>query len=77
MNKLVENNIRVYISYFQDQVQSIDSHCPKTMDGDLHSRILYMALLDAISRSVFAREENERESCNLYLGFVVGQNVIA
>jgi hypothetical protein len=58
MNKSVVNNIQAYISYFGDQVQSIYDHCPKTMDGDLHSRILYMALLDAISRSVFPKEEN-------------------
>src|SRR5215211_1181928 len=58
MNKSVVTNIRAYVSYFRDQVQSIYDHCPKTMDGDLHSRILYMAVLDAISRSVFPKEEN-------------------
>ena len=69
MNRSVENNIRAYISYFQDQVQSIDNHCPKTKDGDLHSRILYMALLDAISRSVFAREENRERIVHFVSGF--------
>lgn len=58
MSQSIEKNILDYIRYFRDQVQLIDSHCPKTMDGDLHGRILYMALLDAISHTVFAQEKN-------------------
>lgn len=69
MNKSVENNIRAYISYFQDQVKSIDKHCPKSMDGDLHGRILYMALLDAISRSVFAKRKNRERIVQFVSGF--------
>lgn len=39
------------------------------MDGDLHSRILYMALLDAISRSVFDKEENRERIVQFVSGF--------
>lgn len=69
MNKSIENNIRDYVSYFRDQVQSIDDHCPETMDGDLHSRILYMALLDAISRTVLAQEGNKERIIQFVSGF--------
>ena len=69
MNKSVENNIQTYIAYFQDQVQSIDNYCPKSTDGDRYSRILYVALLDAISRSVFAREVNRERIVQFVSGF--------
>ncbi len=58
MNKKTERNILDYIRYFRNQVHLIDDHCPKTVDGELHSRILYMALLDAISHTVSFKGTN-------------------
>lgn len=58
MERDLVNNISRYISYFRRQVQFTNDHCPNTIDGELHSRILYMAILDAISRSVFFQEKN-------------------
>jgi hypothetical protein len=58
MNKLIESNIAQYITYFRDQVSLVEDHCPKSRDGDLHSRILYIAILDAISKLVFEEKTN-------------------
>lgn len=64
MNEKIERNILDYIRYFRDQVHIIDNHCPKTMGGELHSRILYMALLDAISHTVSPQEKNRDRFIN-------------
>lgn len=69
MNKKTERNIQDYIRYFRDQVILIDDHCPKTVAGELHCRILYMALLDAISRTVFSQEPNRDRFVNFVSEF--------
>lgn len=58
MSRTIDSNINDYVTYFQHQVQLVEDHCPKSYDGDLHRRILYIAILDAISRTVFTNERN-------------------
>jgi hypothetical protein len=58
MSKTIEDNITDYITYFRSQLQLIEDHCPNSRDGDLHKRILFSAILDAISRTVFIKEKN-------------------
>jgi hypothetical protein len=58
MSKSVEENITFYINHFREQVQLVENHCPKSRDGDLHSRILYVAILDTISRPIFFQPSN-------------------
>jgi len=69
MSKLLEENITLFINYFREQVQLIEGHCPKTRDGDLHSRILYTAVLDAISRSIFVQQSNRERTVGFIKNF--------
>ena len=69
MNEKTERNILDYIQYFRDQVHLIDDHCPKTVDGELHSRILYMALLDAISHTLNPQAKNRDRVVNFVSKF--------
>src|SRR5687767_4657813 len=69
MSKFVEENIELYISYFRKQVKFVESHCPKSRDGDLHSRILYSAILDAISRPIFVHQSNRERIVGLIKNF--------
>jgi hypothetical protein len=65
MSRLVEDNITLYINYFTEQVQLVEDHCPKSRDGDLHRRILYSAILDAISRPVCVQQSNRERIVGL------------
>jgi hypothetical protein len=58
MNKTIENNITDYISYFRRQLKLVGDYGSNTQDGELHSRILHITILDAISRVVFTKETN-------------------
>lgn len=67
MNKDIKENISAYISYFRRQVQSISDHCQNATDGELHSRILYVTLLDAIASPVTTPKTKNQEK---FISFV-------
>jgi hypothetical protein len=56
MRNSIDRNITNFITYFRDQLHLVETECTDTEDGHLHSKILYSAFLDAISRSVFDRQ---------------------
>lgn len=65
MSVSIEDNIILYIDYFRKHVQLVEDHCPKSRDGDLHSRILYSAILDAISTPLFSQRTNRERMVSL------------
>jgi len=69
MSRSVEENIKLYVSYFREQVQLVEDHCPKSREGDIHSRILYSAILDAMSKSVSVQNSNRERVVDLLRKF--------
>jgi len=70
MRKLTDGNITTYITYFRDQLNLVEAHCPDTEDGHLHSKILYTAILDAISGTVFNNLAHNPSHCERFTRFV-------
>jgi hypothetical protein len=60
MSEAAQRHIADYIAYFRDQIGSVAAHCPDSSEGSLHSRILYTAILDAISRTVSGQVQNRK-----------------
>jgi hypothetical protein len=58
MSQVIERHIAHYITYFRDHIESVAAHWEDSKEGGLHSRILYVAILDATSRTVFGQEPN-------------------
>ncbi len=69
MSYSVEENIALYIDYFRQNIKLVEDHCPKSREGDLHSRILYAAILDALSRPIFVKQTNRDRMVRLIKEF--------
>lgn len=69
MSISIEDNITLFIGYFREQLKLVEDNCPKSQEGDLHGRILYTAILDAISRPIFIQQSNRERIVGLVKDF--------
>jgi hypothetical protein len=61
MCKDIKEQIADFISYYRQQSQLIENHCPHSIEGDLHKRILYLAVIDSLSKVIGSQKDNNRD----------------
>ncbi len=69
MSYTIQENITHYINYFRRHVELVSEHSLKSIEGDIHSRVLYISIIDAISQSVLPREPNRGRVVNFVGNF--------